>query len=340
MKYKKTTITLIVLDILVVIFLFFCYGPISYFRDLLITTAMTTKSHHYLARTFYSDEYIQKVLSKNYIDEVDENTNLNDIYISDFIDKNLQEDDKYESKYEEQILKRKEGDVYKIFEISGIGYKGFIAVIYDPSRIELATTKYLGVRGQFLQNIAKQNNALVAINAGGFADGGGVGNGGIPTGTVIQDGKVIYNGADTSWGGGIVGFTKDNKLLLTKASPSEAINQGIEDAVDFGPFLIVNGKRSISKGNGGYGIASRTALGQRKDGIVLFVVIDGRQPGYSLGVDMATLTDILVRYKAYNAVNLDGGASSSLVENGNIVNSPCAVSSTGERWIPNAWIVK
>lgn len=334
MKNKKITISLIVLDLLAVIFLFFTYGPISYFRNLLITTAMTTKSHHYLARTLYSDDLIDKVLSENYVDEVDENTNLDDITFG------VEETDKYESTYEEQILKHDKNEVYKIFEISGSGYKGFIAAIYDPSRIKLVSTKYLGTRGQFLQNIAKENNALVAINAGGFADGGGTGTGGIPTGTVIQNGKVIYNGLDTGWGGGIVGFTKDNKLLLTKDSPEVAIASGIEDAVDFGPFLIVNGKRSITKGNGGYGVSSRTALAQRKDGIVLFVIIDGRQPGYSLGVDMSTLTDILVRYKAYNAVNLDGGASSSLVENGDIINKPCAVSATGERWIPNAWILK
>lgn len=334
MKYKKTTITFIILDFLVVIFLFFTYGPISYFRNLLITTAMTTKNHHYLARTLYSDKTISEVMKENYVEEVNENTNLDDIVFS------IEETQKYESKYEEEILDREKDQIYKIIEISGTGYKGFIAVIYDPSRIELVTSKYLGERGQFLQTIAKENEAKIAINAGGFADAGGTGSGGFPTGAVIKDGKIVYQGLETGWGGGIVGFTKDNKLILTKSSATEAIKQGVEDAVEFGPFLIVNGKRSITKGNGGYGISSRTAIAQRKDGIVLFVIIDGRQPGYSIGVDMATLTDILVRYKAYNAVNLDGGASSSLVENGDIVNKPCAVSSTGERWIPTAWIVK
>ena len=53
-------------------------------------------------------------------------------------------------------------------------------------------------------------------------------------------------------------------LVLTKEDARTAIANGIEDAVDFGPFLIVNGKRAIAKGNGGYGIASRTALGQDK----------------------------------------------------------------------------
>lgn len=334
-KNKILTFTIII-DLLAIIFLFFAYGPISYFRELLITTAMTTKSHKYLAYTLYNEETISKVLGKNYIVEVNENTNTSDIDFS-----GLEEQEHYESKYEEQILKRDEGnDLYKMFEISGSGYKGFVVAIYDPSKIELVSTKYLGSKGQFLQQLSKQNNAKVAINAGGFADAGGVGNGGIPTGTVIQDGKVIYGGVDTGWSGGLAGFTKDNVLMLTKDTPEVAIKNGMEDAVEFGPFLIVNGKRSVVKGNGGWGISSRTALAQRKDGIVLFVVIDGRQPGYSLGVDMNTLTDILERYKAYNAVNLDGGASSSLNINSKIINKPCANSATGERMMPNAWIVK
>lgn len=333
---KKGAIACIILDVLAVIFLFFTYGPISYFRELLVTTAMTTKSHKYIARTLYSENWINEILSKNYVQEVNEDTDVNAIDFS-----SMQEKEIYESAYEEQILKRDEGnDLYKLIEISGNNYKGFLVAIYDPSRIELVLSNKFGKKGQFLQDMAKDNNALVAINAGGFADAGGVGNGGIPTGTVIKDGQVVYKGDATGWSGGLAGFNNDNVLVLTKGSIDDALASGMRDAVEFGPFLIVNGKRAIVKGNGGWGVASRTALAQRKDGIVLFLVIDGRQPGYSLGVDMNELTNILVKYKAYNAVNLDGGASSSLVINNEIINKPCAVSATGERWIPNAWMLK
>lgn len=332
---KAVIILLAILDVLACVFLFFSYGPISYFRDLLITTAMTTKSHHYLAKTLYDDKTIYEVIDSNYMEEVNENTDLAAININ-----KIEEKTEYDSIYEEQILSRNPDDVYKIIPLSGIGYKGYLVAIYDPSRIELATSRYFGTRGEMLQNMARNEGALIAINAGGFADAGGVGNGGIPTGTVIRDSQIIYQGPQTGWSGGIVGFTKDNILMLTKGTAKQAIEAGIEDAVEFGPFLIVNGKRSIAKGNGGYGISSRTAIGQRQDGIVLFVIIDGRQPGYSLGISMSELTDIFVRYKAYNAVNLDGGASSSLVENGKLISKPCAYSVTGERWIPNAWIVK
>lgn len=333
---KKVVVSvLLIIDIMICVFLFFTYGPIDYFRNLLVTTAMTTKSHHYLAKSLYSDETIYKIMDSNYMEEVNENTNLTEINIG-----NIQENTEYDSIYEEQILKRENDKIYKIIPLTGETYKGYLAVIYDPSRIELVTSKYLGKRGETVQEMAKRENALIAINAGGFADGGGLGNGGTPTGSLIQDSKLVYQGQDTGWGGGIVGFTKENILMLYKGSANEAIEKGIEDAVDFGPFLIVNGKRSIARGNGGYGLSSRTAIGQRQDGIVLFIVIDGRQPGYSLGINMSELTDIFVRYRAYNAVNLDGGASSSLVENGKIISKPCAYSDTGERWIASAWIVK
>ncbi len=331
---KKTFITFIVLDTLAFIGLFLTYGPISYFRNLLVTTAMSTMNHKYLAHIFYSDKTIENVLSKNYIKEADEDTNADDIVFNN--DTPLT----YESVYEEQILKRDKNDLYKIIPLSGNGYKGNMVVIYDPSRVSLASSKYLGSQGQLLVDIAKENNAKVAINASGFVDKNEVGNGGDPTGVVIQDGKLLWNGHPNNWGGGIAGFNKDNVLVLTRKSASEAIADGMRDGVQFGPFLIVNGKASYISGNGGYGIAPRTVLAQRKDGIVLFIIIDGRQPGYSIGIDMVEMTKILLRYKAHNATNLDGGASSTLAIDGKLYNRPCGYGETGERWLPNAWIVK
>ena len=95
----------------------------------------------------------------------------------------------------------------------------------------------------------------------------------------------------------------------------------IRDGVTFGPFLIVNGKASKVLGNGGWGTAPRTAIGQRKDGIVLFLVIDGRTVSKP-GADMNDLIEIMQNYGAYNAANLDGGTSSAMVVNGEIINDP------------------
>ena len=338
-RLKKTVITFIVLDVLAVVGLFLTYGPIGYFRNLLVTTAMSTMTHHYLARIFYNDEMIQQVLANNYVQSVEENTNTDDITFDNG------EKTTYESVYEEQILKRDPNHPdYKMIDIEGTGYKGFLVAIYDPSKVKLAMTEYLGNTGELLRDIARKHEAQVAINASGFQDFNEVGNGGQPTGVVIKDGKIIWGddvaGGIGGYGGGIAGFNKDHVLVLTRDKPSVAIANGMMDAVQFGPFLIVNGKSSIVKGNGGWGIGPRTVLAQRKDGIVLFLIIDGRQPGYSIGADMGEIIKILKRYKAHNAVNMDGGASTTLVVNNELYNRPCAYGETGERWLPNGWILK
>ena len=111
--------------------------------------------------------------------------------------------------------------------------------------------------------------------------------------------------------------------------------------MDFGPFLIVNGEAAFIKGNGGWGQAPRSAIAQRKDGIVLFLVMDGRDYANGIpGADMGDLTEILLRYGAYNAANLDGGQSTGLVINGEIINKQVnSYSSNLMRAIPDAWIV-
>lgn len=64
---------------------------------------------------------------------------------------------------------------------------------------------------------------------------------------------------------------------------------GVTEGLTFGPPLIMNGKKVIRSGDGGWGISPRSAIGQKKDGTIMFLVIDGRQPGYSIG---ATLVDV------------------------------------------------
>ena len=104
-------------------------------------------------------------------------------------------------------------------------------------------------------------------------------------------------------------------------------------------ILIINGEPSKILGNGGWGTAPRTAIGQRKDGIVLMLVIDGRR-ATKPGADMNDLIEIMQRYGAYNAVNLDGGTSSAMVEGDKIVNDP--IDSAGAhrtRYIATGFIV-
>ena len=294
---------------------------------------MTTMNHRYLATWLYSDEYIQKVLKNNSIIEVDEVSDPNQIKFRKY------SSSIYKNKYEKDILDRDKDDLYKVIEVSGSGYQGYLVAVYDPSRISIATTAYLGVRGESILTVSKRENAIIAMNAGGFYDPDWNSNGALPHGTVISNGKVVSDYVDANMGGGFIGFTNDNKLILGNMSKEEAIKTGYRDAIEFGPYLIVNGKRSFIKGNGGWGRAPRTAIGQRSDGIVLFVVINGRLAN-SIGADMVDLTDIMENYGAINAANLDGGSSSELVINNKIINTPVAGGENGLRNMSTFWVVK
>lgn len=332
-RVTKSNILFLILDILALTCIFLAYGPITYFKNLLVTTSMATMSHHYLARTIYTDKMIADVLSKNYVDEIKGNTNTSDITIDN------KDDGNYDSIYEEQILKRDEGnDLYKVIPIEEGNYKGYLVAIYDPSRIFLGISSKLERGGEQLDDLAESLGAKVAMNASGFYNTGGLSI--RATGTVIKDGKIFSTGGGTGFTGGLVGFNKDHVLVLTKEDPMTAIEKGMVDAVEFGPFLIVNGEESNIVGNGGYGVAPRSAIGQRKDGIVLFLVIDGRNPGYSIGADMNDMIKIFKRYKAHNAVNLDGGGSSTLIVDGKLMNNPKGYGYEGGRYLANSWMVK
>lgn len=309
---------------------FLLYGPWSGFRNLLITTAMTTKSHHYLATWFYSDEEIEKVLAYNKVIESGEDT---DSSLIDF-EENLDP----ATKYEREILEHEDGALYKVINVSGKGYKGYLVAVYDASKVKIGTSSRLGTTGQSVKVISKKYNAHVAMNASGFYDPDWNSNGAIPHGTVVQNGKVVWDYEDAKVGGGMVGFNKDNVLVLGRMTAKQAIANGIRDGIEFGPFLIVNGKPSFVQGDGGWGIAPRTAIGQRKDGIVLMLVIDGRRAS-SIGCGMVELTEIMQRYGAINAANMDGGSSSALILEGKVHSNPVAGGEEGLRNIPTAWIV-
>ena len=342
-KMKKLTKVFIGLFAFVIVFgssfAFLLYGPYDKFRNFLITTAMGTMTHQYLATWFYDDKTIEDVLSQNYVQESGDDTDTNQIVFNSYVSGNKM----FLNKYEKEILTKDEGnDLYKLININDKGFRGYLVAVYDPSKVKVAVSSKLNVAGQMLETISKNNNAAVAMNASGFIDENHNSNGGKPHGPVIKNGKLISNNARFGGGGGIIGFNRDNKLVLSKMSAQQAINQGIRDAVDFGPFLIVNGKSSFMKGNGGWGVAPRTAIAQRQDGIVLFLVMDGRDYANGIpGADLTDVTEILLRYGAYNAANMDGGTSSGLTIDHKLVSKP--VNGGGQkktRAIPVAWIVE
>lgn len=236
-------------------------------------------------------------------------------------------------------FKAREDKTLKLEKIQSKRFVGYILEIPDPRRIQVATAPNIEEKGATTSEIAKSVNAVAAINAGGFYDPNGTGTGRLPYGFILHNSKyIIGQNVGPNEMVEFVGFTKDGNLIAGKYDKKELASMGAKEGITFGPPLIVNGKKMITHGDGGWGIGPRTAIGQRKDGTVIFLVVDGRQVGYSVGATLRDIQDIMAEQGCYIAANLDGGSSSTLYLNGKVVNKPADL--LGERMIPTAFVVK
>ena len=114
---------------------------------------------------------------------------------------------------------------------------------------------------------------------------------------------------------------------------------GAVDVLGGNPVLIANGVEQYQDLNGTdafFARQPRTAMGVTSDGRMLLVVVDGRQPGYSVGMTLQELADLMASLGAQNAINLDGGGSSAMWVNGIRVNRP---SDGFERGVGSALVV-
>lgn len=310
-------------------FLFILYGPYPNFKNWLITTAMATMNHQHYCKWFYSDAIIAQVMGENYVQDFDEDTDTSLVEVG--------KDVHYKNDYERQILEHNKDQLFKIIEFKVNDCNAYLAAVYDAQKISLAVTKWLGRSGQYIYDMATENDAVLAINGGSFVDPNHNSKGAFPNGVTIQNKKIISNDS----GGSVIGFNDAGVLMLTQNRGAEAaLAAGYRDAVTMSPLLIVNGNPAFIKGNGGWGYAARTAIGQREDGIVLFLVVDSNATR-TKGASMLDLTQIMQRYGAINAANLDGGTSSVMVVSGKMINDP--IDSAGRhqtRGIPTAFIVK
>ena len=331
---KKLTITFIILDVLAAICFFVVYCPIfENLQNTIISTATVTKTHGYIAHVFYSDERINKVVALNTVPEIDAKIDLNQVVID------TKPRESYDNKYDEEILTRTEGNEdYKYIKTKVGKYDAHLVAIYDPAKVHILTGKKFNTKDksgkETVLQMTKRLGAVVGINGGGFVDYGYGSD--IPIGYVIKDGKVIWS--PTTKQTDLIGMTNDNKLLLVHATGEEAVEMGMRDGLQFGPFLMVNGEKPDFKNSaGGFSRAARVAIAQRKDGIILFLVTEGT---HTAGPNMKEVIDTLELYGAYNAANLDGGTSTQLVINGKLINHPKNImgqSVTGGRGIITGW---
>ncbi len=225
-----------------------------------------------------------------------------------------------------------DGDGIIVDPVKGEGYSGYMMVVLDPSRVIMGSIpKSYGVRGYTVAEMVEEFDAVAGINAGGFVDPEGMGNGSTPDSLVVFEGEIHYSGTRQ----GFVGLDTDHILHVGNLTSEEIRQQNIEYGVSFGPVLISNGEVALPESNSS-GLNPRTAIGQRSDGAILLLVIDGRQV-ISIGASLWDLVDIFQKYGAVNACNLDGGSSTLMWYQGDYINNCASV--IGIRPVPTTFLV-
>lgn len=228
-------------------------------------------------------------------------------------------------------------DEIELFDVSSSKFQGKMLVIKDPTRIKVGYSAQIPRAGETTSSIAKRNGAIAAINGGGFVDYKWAGTGGKPVGILMSNGKYISGELkDKDKKQEVIAFTEDGMLIVGKHSQNELKKYNVKEAINFGPPLVVNGKPTIKKGDGGGGISPRTVIGQKADGSVMFLVVDGRTIK-SVGATYKEVQDIMLSYGAENAANLDGGSSTTMYYNGKVINTPS--DALGERAVPSVYMV-
>jgi len=301
-KKRKRRFFLWLLAGFIVLFVFLFYGPLPQFRLLWINTAMYSSRFKFLATAFFPRAYIDKVL---YVPFPIGQTNT-ELFSEDF------------------------GTGILFAEIKGKYFRGYIVKVEDPGRVSLVASGE--EQGTLLEDLCAAHQSLGGINGAGFRDSR---KRGLPWGMLIADGALLSFCTEHTEHS-IGALTKAGKLVVGRMNDHEIQARDFEWAFEFGPILIINGEKTELNSYTG-GLAPRTAIGQTKEGHILLLVIDGRQPS-SIGATYKDVQTVLYANGAINAIELDGGASSGMVYDGKLASSP-SEGSQG-RLLANALIFK
>ncbi|NFN85590.1 exopolysaccharide biosynthesis protein [Clostridium sporogenes] len=291
------------------------HGPFQNVKNILVNTAMYTYKHQYIATIFLSKDEISKIVKNP---KMNDKQSVGAINI-DGIDNN-------------SITR---------YNVHQNRFDGYILEIRDPKRVKVACTSKRGVQGQRVSEMAEEKGTIAAINGGGFFDKNDtgkewVGTGAYPEGIVISDGKTISKNVKDNEEVDVMAFNGEGELIVGKRSYNELKQMNIKEALSFNRTLIVDGKPQVED-DGEQGLQPRTAIGQKKDGTVVFIAIDGRKV-FKEGASLKDVQDILLDRGVWNAGNLDGGASTTMYYKGEIINNPC--NSTGERTVATCFYVE
>lgn len=297
------------------------YGPSETARDLFVRSVRETSAIGFLADIYFTEEEIAAIEASG--EEIYQETDTSLITISQ----------EQTTGADAWGLVDEDGDGIILEEIKGEGFTGCMMVVLDPSRVILGTIpESYGRRGYTVEEMVAEFDAVAGINAGGFVDEGGSGNGSMPITMVAFEGDVYFPSRG-SWNG-FVGIDDQHILHVGKMTVDDIAQKNIQYGVGFGPVLIANGE--IALGDNVGGLNPRTAIGQRSDGAMLLLVVDGRQ-ALSIGCTYMDLCDIFLRYGAVNAYNLDGGSSTLMWYEDRYVNNCASV--IGIRPVPTTFLV-
>ena len=294
------------------------YGPSESARDLFVLSLRETSAAGFVAEIFLSEEEILLIEEANQPDDILEQVDTSLISIA------------HKSVGSEEG--EQQGDVapIEIVDVSGSTFNGKMMIVSDPERVIVGISDNLGLRGQLLDEMINSYGGVGGTNAGGFDDPNGGGNGGIPLGVVIHEGQLLY-GANTRAATMVIDY--DGIMHVGNMTGNEAMALDAEWAVSFGPVLVVNGEKCDGLNSG---LNPRTAIGQRSDGAMLLLVINGRQVG-SMGATYEDVADVMLSFGAVNALNLDGGSSSSMLYEGEFLNISSSL--VGQRGLPTGIVV-
>lgn len=304
-------------------------GPSPTARNLFVMSVRETSAIGFLADIFLTKEEIAEIEAGR---EVEEYAQTDTSLIT--IAKPEGDSPKTGPVADEWGLIDEDGDGIIVEAVKGEGYSGYMMVVLDPSRVIMGSVpKSYGARGYTVAEMVEQFDAVAGMNAGGFVDPDGAGDGSVPDSLVVYEGQIYYAGSGTRQG--FVGLDADHILHVGNLTAEEIRQRNIEYGVSFGPVLISNGEvvlpESITSG-----LNPRTAIGQRSDGAILLLVIDGRQV-ISIGASLWDLVDIFQKYGAVNACNLDGGSSTLMWYQGDYINNCASV--IGIRPVPTTFLV-
>lgn len=176
-----------------------------------------------------------------------------------------------------------------------------------------------------LSTLGQEANAVLAINSDDYATH--------KYGVIIRNGEVLRTRSTTRHmltvdAQGDLGLITDRKNMNASKLAKQLIDSGVRHTFEFGPALVEDGYALVFPKS--FDLIStretrkepRTAIGQIGPLHYILIVVDGRQPGYSDGISLQGLQQLMLQYGAQTAFNLDGGGSAEMWFMGEIVNHP------------------